>query len=99
MKIFVDAGNGSGGFFAEKILAPLGADTTGSQFLEPDGIFPNHIPNPEDKVAMAAKKAVLENHADLGLIFDTDVASSDEFDFLRRVALAAQSFQLGLFIL
>ena len=57
MKIFVDAGNGSGGFFAEKILAPLGADTTGSQFLEPDGIFPNHIPNPEDKVAMAAKKS------------------------------------------
>ena len=74
MKIIVDAGNGSGGFFAEKILAPLGADTTGSQFLEPDGMFPNHIPNPEDKKAMASiKKAVLENHADLGLIFDTDV--------------------------
>ena len=26
MKIVVDAGNGSGGFFAEKVLAPLGAD-------------------------------------------------------------------------
>ena len=74
MKIIVDAGNGAGGFFADKILAPLGADTTGSQFLEPDGMFPNHIPNPEDKVAMAEiKKAVLDNHADLGLIFDTDV--------------------------
>ena len=74
MKIIVDAGNGGGGFFAEKILSPLGADTTGSQFLEPDGMFPNHIPNPEDKTAMAsAKKAVLDNRADLGLIFDTDV--------------------------
>lgn len=74
MKIIVDAGNGAGGFFAEKILAPLGADTSGSQFLEPDGTFPNHIPNPEDKNAMASiKKAVLDNHADLGLIFDTDV--------------------------
>ena len=74
MRIIVDAGNGSGGFFADKILEPLGADITGSQFLEPDGMFPNHIPNPEDKIAMAAiKKAVLDNRADLGLIFDTDV--------------------------
>ena len=74
MKIIVDAGNGGGGFFAEKILAPLGADTTGSQFLEPDGNFPNHIPNPEDETAMASiKRAVLDNRADLGLIFDTDV--------------------------
>ena len=37
-----------------QVLAPLGADTTGSQFLEPDGTFPNHIPNPENKEAMAA---------------------------------------------
>ena len=74
MKIIVDAGNGGGGFFADKILAPLGADTNGSQFLEPDGMFPNHMPNPEDKIAMASiKKAVLDNRADLGLIFDTDV--------------------------
>ena len=74
MKIIVDAGNGSGGFFASKILEPLGADISGSQFLEPNGLFPNHIPNPEDEEAMASvKKAVLENHADLGLIFDTDV--------------------------
>lgn len=74
MKIIVDAGNGGGGFFATKVLAQLGADITGSQFLEPDGMFPNHIPNPEDAKAMAAiKKAVLDNKADLGLIFDTDV--------------------------
>ena len=26
----------------------------GSQFLEPDGWFPNHSPNPENKEAMAA---------------------------------------------
>ncbi|MDE6868506.1 MAG: phosphomannomutase/phosphoglucomutase, partial [Clostridia bacterium] len=36
-KIIVDAGNGAGGFFADKVLKPLGADTAGSQFLEPDG--------------------------------------------------------------
>ena len=43
-----DAGNGAGGFYAEKVLKPLGACTEGSQFLDPDGSFPNHIPNPED---------------------------------------------------
>ena len=32
----------------------LGADVSGSRFLEPDGTFPNHAANPEDKTAMAA---------------------------------------------
>ncbi|MFN2364109.1 MAG: phosphomannomutase/phosphoglucomutase, partial [Halarsenatibacteraceae bacterium] len=73
-KIILDAGNGSGGFFVDKILRPLGADTEGSQFLEPDGNFPNHPPNPENKEAMASiQAAVRENAADLGIIFDTDV--------------------------
>ncbi len=74
MKIIVDAGNGAGGFFAYQVLEPLGADIEGSQFLEPDGMFPNHIPNPEDKEAMKSIcEAVKTCHADLGVIFDTDV--------------------------
>lgn len=81
MKIVVDAGNGAGGFFAEKILKPLGADISGSQFLEPDGTFPNHPPNPENSEAMKAiSEAVLANNADLGLIFDTDVDRSAAVD-------------------
>ena len=77
MHIVVDAGNGAGGFFANEVLQPLGADISGSQFLEPDGTFPNHQPNPENKQAMESIcKAVLENKADLGLIFDTDVDRS-----------------------
>lgn len=74
LKIAVDAGNGVGGFFVENVLKPLGADTAGSIFLNPDGNFPNHIPNPENKNAIeciveATKKA----KADVGIIFDTDV--------------------------
>ena len=38
--IVVDAGNGAGGFYAWDVLEPLGADISGSQFLEPDGMFP-----------------------------------------------------------
>lgn len=77
MKIILDAGNGAGGFFAEKVLKPLGADITGSQFLEPDGHFPNHIPNPDNKEAITSiRNAVLAEKADLGIIFDTDVDRS-----------------------
>ncbi len=74
LKIIVDAGNGAGGFFTRKVLEPLGADSSGSQFLNPDGRFPNHVPNPEDAEAMdSICKAVIREKADLGIIFDTDV--------------------------
>ncbi len=73
LHIVEDAGNGASGFFAEQILLPLGADISGSVYLEPDGTFPNHVPNPEDRTAMnAARQAVLASGADLGVIFDCD---------------------------
>jgi phosphomannomutase len=82
LKIVVDAGNGAGGFYVSRVLQPLGADTSGSQFLEPDGTFPNHVPNPEDKQAMAAIcRAVVDNRADFGIIFDTDVDRGAAVDF------------------
>ncbi|MDE7454061.1 MAG: phosphomannomutase/phosphoglucomutase [Clostridia bacterium] len=80
-KIIVDAGNGAGGFFADKVLKPLGANTEGSQFLEPDGLFPNHAPNPEDKQAIKSlSDAVVKHGADLGIIFDTDVDRAGAVD-------------------
>lgn len=97
LHIVVDAGNGAGGFYATEVLEPLGADVSGSQFLEPDGSFPNHIPNPENPEAMASVcKAVKAANADLGVIFDTDVdragcvgADGREINRNRLVALAA----------
>lgn len=95
-KIVVDAGNGVGGFYAN-VLEDLGADTNGSRYLDPDGMFPNHVPNPENKEAMASIcEAVRESGADLGVIFDTDVdrggavdKSGNEINRNRLVALAA----------
>lgn len=95
--IVVDAGNGAGGFYADKVLKPLGANTDGSQFLEPDGMFPNHVPNPEDATAMEAIcQAVRAHHADLGVIFDTDVdrggavdSKGNEINRNRLVAVAS----------
>lgn len=81
MKIIVDAGNGSGGFYVDRVLKPLGADTQGSQFLEPDGTFPNHIPNPENEEAMQSiVDAVIASNADFGIIFDTDVDRAGAVD-------------------
>ncbi len=81
MKIVVDAGNGSGGFYAKKVLKPLGADVSDSQFLEPDGMFSNHAPNPEDPEAInALMTRVVSKGADFGLIFDTDVDRSAAVD-------------------
>lgn len=80
-QIIVNAGNGSGGFFTWDVLDKLGADTFGSLHLSPDGMFPNHIPNPEDKTAMAlTRAAVLRHGADLGIVFDTDVDRSGVVD-------------------
>ena len=95
--IVVDAGNGAGGFYATEVLEPLGADVSGSQFLEPDGMFPNHVPNPENQEAMASFcQAVQAAGADLGVIFDTDVDRGAAVDSLgeeisrnRLVALAS----------
>lgn len=97
LKIIVDSGNGASGFFVDTILQPLGADTTGSQFLEPDGMFPNHIPNPENKAAMQSiREATVRTGAALGLIFDTDVdrmsavlSNGEEVNRDAIIALAA----------
>ncbi len=96
-KIVVDAGNGVGGFYASEVLEKLGADVSGSQFLNPDGMFPNHAPNPENEEAMKSiSAAVVRNSADLGVIFDTDVdrascvdENGTEINRNRLVALAS----------
>ena len=95
LRIVVDAGNGAGGFFVKKVLEPLGADTRGSRYLDPDGRFPNHVPNPELPEAMESiRAAVLDSHADFGIIFDTDVdragavlRSGEELNRNRLIAM------------
>jgi len=97
LKIVVDAGNGASGFYAYGVLEALGANCEGSQFLEPDGTFPNHQPNPENEEAMKSIcQAVKKANADLGIIFDTDGDRSSAVDEKgneiarnRIVALAA----------
>lgn len=96
-KIAVDAGNGVGGFYANEVLLPLGADISGSCFLEPDGMFPNHIPNPENNEAIESIcNAVKQSNSDFGVIFDTDVdragcvdGDGNEINRNRLIAVAS----------
>ena len=96
LHVVVDAGNGAGGFYA-RLMESLGAQTGGSQYLEPDGMFPNHRPNPEDPEAMASiSAAVTGAGADLGVIFDADcdraaVVDADGREINRNRLIALMS--------
>uniref|UniRef100_J3MDM8 phosphoglucomutase (alpha-D-glucose-1,6-bisphosphate-dependent) n=1 Tax=Oryza brachyantha TaxID=4533 RepID=J3MDM8_ORYBR len=79
-KVIVNAGNGCGGFFTWDVLEKLGADTTGSLHLEPDGEFPPPPPRGPPPAMSLTRAAVLGRGADLGVVFDTDVDRSGVVD-------------------
>ena len=84
MRVCVNPGNGAGGFFAAAVLAPLGADTRSSLHLEPDGTFPNHMPNPEERAhEEATTAAVAASGAEVGVMLDTDVDRCGLIDGMR----------------
>jgi len=71
-KVVLDAGNGSGGFIAYPILKELGFDVIGL-YIEPDGTFPNHHPDPTvEENLKDLKKTLKENYCDIGVGFDGD---------------------------
>ncbi len=72
MKVVVDAGNGVAGPVATRTLAEIGCDVV-PLYCEPDGTFPNHMPDPlkpENLRDLIAK--VKETGADLGIALDGD---------------------------
>jgi phosphomannomutase/phosphoglucomutase len=71
LKVVIDAGNGTGGV-AVPIFERLGC-TVVPLFLEPDGRFPNHHPDPTVEKNLAhLKRKVLETRADVGIAYDGD---------------------------
>jgi len=79
MKVVLDAGNGLSGAYLPPVLTALGLDVE-CLYCEPDGTFPNHLPNPEDpEMTRDLEAKVLELGADLGLAFDGD---SDRCGFI-----------------
>lgn len=70
-KIVYDCGNGAAGVVVPEIFARLGLDAKGL-FIEPDGTFPNHHPDPSVEKNLADVKAVLEKEGDIAFAFDGD---------------------------
>jgi len=72
LKAVVDAGNGACGPTAVDLYTRMGVEVV-PLYIEPDGTFPNHMPNPlkeENMVDLQAK--VRETGADIGIGLDGD---------------------------
>lgn len=79
LKVVLDAGNGLSGTYVPPMLEKLGLDVV-CLYCEPDGTFPNHLPNPEDpEMTKDLEAKVIEVGADIGLAFDGD---SDRCGFI-----------------
>ena len=72
LKVVVDAGNGTGGVIAVPLFESLGVEVI-PLFVEMDGRFPNHHPDPTVEANLEFLKAkVRETGADLGIAYDGD---------------------------
>ena len=72
LKVVVDAGNGTGGVVAVPLFRSLGIEVV-PLFVEMDGRFPNHHPDPTVEANLAhLKAAVAAGRADLGIAYDGD---------------------------
>jgi len=72
LKVVVDAGNATAGPIAPALWSDLGMEVV-PLYCEPDGSFPNHLPDPSvPKYMKGLIDKVLEEKADLGLAYDGD---------------------------
>lgn len=72
LRLHLDPGNGCAGLLAMDLCERAGFSWTGSN-MEPDGNFPNGIPNPLlPEKRTRTSQAVLDNKADFGIAWDGD---------------------------
>ncbi len=72
LKVVLDSGNGTAGLAAPEIIRAMGCEVI-ELFSEPDGIFPNHHPDPTvPKNLSALIDTVRTQKADAGIAFDGD---------------------------
>lgn len=70
-KIAYDCGNGVAGVVTEDIFKALELETYGL-YIEPDGTFPNHHPDPSEEHNLEDVKKLLEQKADIAFAYDGD---------------------------
>lgn len=85
LKLVVNSGNGAAGHVIDSIEKKFQEMNVPIQFIkvhhQPDGNFPNGIPNPLlPECREDTTKAVIENNADMGIAFDGDFDRCFMFD-------------------
>jgi phosphomannomutase/phosphoglucomutase len=70
-RIVYDCGNGVAGVVTEDIFARLNLHTKGL-YVDPDGTFPNHHPDPSVEHNLEDVKALLEKEGDIAFAYDGD---------------------------
>lgn len=70
-KIVYDCGNGVAGVVTEDIFRNLQLNTKGL-YVDPDGTFPNHHPDPSDEHNLEDIKKLLEAQGDIAFAYDGD---------------------------
>lgn len=70
-RIVYDCGNGVGGVVLPEIFERLGLHVKGI-YVDPDGTFPNHHPDPSVEHNLADVKALLEKEGDIAFAYDGD---------------------------
>jgi len=94
LKVVVDPGNGAASILGPKFLRALGCEVD-AIFAEPDGRFPNHLPDPTVPELMRSLQArVVATGADLGIGFDGDADRVGAVDEKGRLLYGDQLLAL-----
>ncbi len=93
-KIVIDAGNGTAGPISPELYEKMGCEVI-RLYCEPDGHFPNHLPDPTVmKYIEDLRKRVLAEKADFGIGYDGDADRLGMVDGQGRVIFADQILAL-----
>jgi phosphomannomutase/phosphoglucomutase len=85
LRVVVDCGNGCAGLVMPALLDRLGIECS-FLYVEPDGTFPNHHPDPTIPATLEGlRDKVQSGHADFGIAFDGDVDRIGVVDEQGRV--------------
>ncbi|MGH7682019.1 MAG: phosphomannomutase/phosphoglucomutase [Candidatus Eiseniibacteriota bacterium] len=94
IRVVCDPGNGAASILGPKFLKAIGCQVD-AIFAEPDGRFPNHLPDPTVPALMEAlMKRVPETKADVGIGFDGDADRVGAVDEKGRLLFGDQVLAL-----
>ncbi|MFH0779170.1 MAG: phosphomannomutase/phosphoglucomutase [Candidatus Eisenbacteria bacterium] len=90
LRVAVDAGNGTVGPLVERLFGRLGVEVI-PLYCEPDGSFPNHLPDPTvPEYVEELRKIVIKEGVDVGIAYDGDGDRIGAIDDAGRIVWGDQ---------